>query len=70
MATLCFQNNFDQWETLEAATFCEDRPDGDSFWFKITTSQKQIKVKMHRREFEIFSNSIMKLSSGLLSQND
>ena len=54
MATLSFKSPFEQWERWEQVTFCEEAPEGDFVFFKITTNKKQIMVKMHKDEWNLF----------------
>lgn len=60
MATLKFKSPFEQWENWEKVTFCEDEPEGDIVYFRITTSEKQIMVSMHKREWNLFLHSMPK----------
>ena len=60
MATLKFQNNFKQWEEWETVDFVDDGSSGDFIFFKITTAKKQINVKMHKREWDLFLHAMPK----------
>ena len=56
MAELKFQENFEQWETWAKVDFTPDGEVDDFIFFKIGDAKKQIKVKMHKREFQMFIN--------------
>ena len=58
MAKLTFQENFFQWENWEKVDFTPDIGDGDFVRFKIGDAKRQIKVKMHKRELEMFVNKL------------
>ena len=60
MSKLSFQNKFNQWENWDDVDFVDDGEVGDFIHFKITTAKKQIKVRMHKDEWNLFLHAMPK----------
>lgn len=58
MATLIFQEGFEQWEGWQKVMFTPDGIEKDMVYFKMGDEKRQIKVRMHVSEMRIFINNL------------